>query len=171
MRKSGKFAGTPRYYEVAQVVMWAEWQAGQTLRAVERDAGGRPSKNLSQPATGSYALDRIDTAHRLNPHDPAIWTFLGGRAFALFFLDRLDEAADWARRSAQCVTTGLWAHGIEAAVLGHLGREQEAAAALAEAYRLKPDFSIDFVRQVLPYRIPKHRQRFLEGLARAGLDV
>ena len=116
------------------------------------------------------ALERIDSALRLNPHDPAIWTFLAGRALALFFLDRLDEAADWARRSAQCVTTGFWAHGFEAAVLGHLGREREAAAALAEAYRLKPDFSADFVRQILPFRIPEHRQRFLDGLAKAGLE-
>ena len=115
------------------------------------------------------ALDRIDGAIRLNPHDPSIWTFLGGRAIALFFLDRLEEAADWARRSAQCATTGLWAHGIEAVVLAHLGRDQEAAAALAQAYRLKPDFSVEFARKVLPFRNPAHRHRFLEGLAKAGL--
>ena len=32
MRRSGKFAGTPEYYKVAKVVLWAEWQAGHQLR-------------------------------------------------------------------------------------------------------------------------------------------
>ena len=39
-----------------------------------------------------------------------------------------------------------------------------------EAYRLKPDFSTDFLSQVMPFRNPAHRQRMLDGLARAGLE-
>ena len=86
-------------------------------------------QDAGQPAR---ALDRIDAAIRLNPRDPSIWTFQAGRALALFFLDRLDEAADWAHRSTQSVSSGVWSHGIEAAVLAHLGRKREAAAALGD---------------------------------------
>jgi TolB-like protein len=119
-----------------------------------------------QPAQG---MNRIDTALRLNPRDPSVWTFQAGRALALFLLDRLDEAADWAQRSTQSVPTGLWAHGVEAAVLAHLGRDREAAAALAQVYRLKPNFSAEFVREVFPFRVAAHRDRFLDALRRAGL--
>jgi TolB-like protein/Tfp pilus assembly protein PilF len=121
---------------------------------------------VGQPA---QALDRIDTALRLNPRDPSAWTFQAGRAIALFLLDRLDEAADWARRSTQSVSDNLWSHGVEAVVLAHLGREREAAAALAQVYRLKPDFSAEFVREVFPFQIAAHRDRFLEGLRKAGM--
>jgi adenylate cyclase len=120
-----------------------------------------------QPAR---ALDRIDAAIRLNPRDPAIWTFQAGRALALFLLDRLDEAADWAHRSTRSISTGLWSHGIEAAVLAHLGRRREAAAALAQVYRLKPNFSAEFVREVFPFKVADHRERFLDGLHKAGLS-
>jgi adenylate cyclase len=117
----------------------------------------------------TQALDRIDTALRLNPRDPSVWTFQAGRALTLFFLDRLDEAADWAHRSTQSISTGLWSHGVEAAVLAHLGREQEAAAALAQVYRLKPNFSAEFVREVFPFKVAADRDRFLDGLRKAGL--
>jgi tetratricopeptide (TPR) repeat protein len=120
-----------------------------------------------QPAS---ALDRIDTAIRLNPRDPAIWTFQAGRALALFFLDRLDEAADWAHRSTQSISTGLWSHGIEAVVLAHLGRKREAAAALDQVYRSKPNFSAEFVREVFPFKVADHSERFLDGLRKAGLS-
>ncbi len=115
------------------------------------------------------ALERIDTAIRLNPNDPAAWTFYGGRAFALYFLGRLDEAADWARRSARSATTGLWAHVIEAVVLAQLGHAREAASALTEARRLKPDLSTAFVREVMPFRDPAHAGRVVDGLVKAGL--
>lgn len=115
------------------------------------------------------ALDRMDIAIRLSPRDPSMWTFQAGRALALFFLDRLDEAADWAHRSTRSISTGLWSHGIEAAVLAHLGRKQEAAAALAQVYRLKPNFSAEFVRDAFPFKVADHRERFLEGLRWAGL--
>jgi len=117
----------------------------------------------------SAALDSIDTALRLNPHDPAIWAFLVGRALALLVTKEFAEAAEWARRSVQSATAGVWAYGIEAATLGHLGRKHEAAAALAETFRLKPDFSADFVREVFPFRDPGHLESILAGLRKAGL--
>ena len=51
MRKSGKFVGTARYYELARAVLWAEWRAGQELKAAERSAGpGRGhTEKISQP--------------------------------------------------------------------------------------------------------------------------
>ena len=117
----------------------------------------------------SMALDSIDTAIRLNPHDPSIWTFMSGRALALLVTEKFAEAAEWARRSVRSATAGVWAYGIEAAALGHLGRKREASAALAETYRLKPDFSTGFVREVFPFRNPGHLETALDGLRKAGL--
>jgi adenylate cyclase len=147
-------------------------QPGQIAGALDpRRAARMPATKV--PWAIATPLDpvvpAVETALRLNPRDPSVWTFQAGRALALFCLDRLDEAADWAQRSARSVPTGLWSHGIEAAVLAQLGREREAAAALAQVYRLKPDFSADFVLEVFPFQLAGHRDRFLDGLRKAGL--
>ena len=65
----------------------------------------------------------------------------------------------------QSISTGLWSHGIEAAVLAHLGRKREATAVLAQ-----PNFSTEFVREVSPFKVADHREWFIDGLYKAGLS-
>jgi TolB-like protein/Tfp pilus assembly protein PilF len=115
------------------------------------------------------ALKQIDTAIRLNPQDPSIWTFLGGRAQALYFLGRLDEAAASARRSAQSSVAVYLPHAIEAAILVALGRDQEAAAALATGRAINPDLSVGLIDKVMPFRNPSLRNRWISDLKKAGL--
>ncbi len=55
--------------------------------------------------------------------------------------------------------------------MGHLGRLQEARAAVDELLKRKPDFSTDFVRKFVYYnKNPDHLERYIEGLKRAGLE-
>ncbi len=44
-------AGTPDYYKVARVVLWAEWKAGHQLKTAESNKPETRFKPMSQPAT------------------------------------------------------------------------------------------------------------------------
>jgi len=55
-----------------------------------------------------------------------------------------------------------------ASARGHLGRHDEAAAALGEVYRLFPDFGPAYVAATYPFRNPADTAMFAEGLRHAG---
>jgi len=55
-----------------------------------------------------------------------------------------------------------------ASAKGHLGRHDEAAAALGEVYRLFPEFGSAYVAATYPFRNPADAAMFTEGLCRAG---
>ncbi|MDZ4737344.1 MAG: adenylate/guanylate cyclase domain-containing protein [Rhodospirillaceae bacterium] len=115
------------------------------------------------------ALERIDTAIRLNPRDPSIWTFLGGRALALFLLGQREEAAKSARRSAQSAVAIYLPHVIEAAILADLGRDREAAAAMAMAREINSALSGAMIETAMPLQNPAHRDLYMSSLRKAGL--
>jgi adenylate cyclase len=115
-------------------------------------------------------LKSMEIALRLNPRDPAVFTYYGGRALALLFVGRTEEAVEAAWRSTRSGMTGVYLpHTFEAAILAHLGRNREAAAAVARARAINPDLTIAFVRDHLPIDDPTHRELFLSSLAKAGL--
>lgn len=148
--------------------------AGEFARAIELNANFAHAHyglgwSLVLAGRPEEAIQRIDAAIRLNPQDPSLWTFLGGRALALFFLGRLEEAAVSARRSAQSSVAVYLAHAIETAILVELGRDREAAAALATGRGINPKLSVALIDKVMPFRNPAHRDRYISNLQRAGL--
>jgi adenylate cyclase len=56
-----------------------------------------------------------------------------------------------------------------ASLYGHTGRPEEAREMWRELLEINPDFSVERVRRVLPYRDPAWFDRFDGGLAKAGL--
>jgi tetratricopeptide (TPR) repeat protein len=77
------------------------------------------------------AIDCVDKAIRLSPHDPALYGLLMTRAGALETLGREQEALDWVRRSLALSPANPIALRHEIALLEILGRDDEAK----EAYR------------------------------------
>jgi tetratricopeptide (TPR) repeat protein len=63
----------------------------------------------------------------------------------------------------------LPAHLVLAAVYSELGREEEARAEAGEILRLSPAFSLEVLRQRLPYKDPAVSERHLAALRKAGL--
>ena len=73
MRNMEKFAGTPRYYEVARAVRWAEWKAGQELREAEREQGKRHDLTSSQPGNKSAGFLTLLGDHKLKKDTAYRW--------------------------------------------------------------------------------------------------
>jgi len=77
------------------------------------------------------AIDCVDKAIRLSPHDPALYGLLMTKAGALETLGRDAEALDWVRRSLALSPANPIALRHAIALLEILGRDEEAK----EAYR------------------------------------
>ena len=53
--------------------------------------------------------------------------------------------------------------------LGHLGKTEEAAFYIDQLSRLDPDFSIDQMDKVYPFKRETDRNHYIEGLRKAGV--
>jgi adenylate cyclase len=60
-------------------------------------------------------------------------------------------------------------HEILAVLYSELGREEEARAEVAEVLRISPNYSLEGVRQRLPFTDPAEARRYLAALRKAGL--
>jgi len=117
------------------------------------------------------AMAELDIAMRLSPRDPIMWVFECTKATALVLMDDFDQALDYARRAARHANTGLWASVAMTSVLGHLGRAEEAGAALRNLLGIKPDFAPEFIRTYLPFDRQEDHEQYVAGLRKAGLDI
>ena len=152
---------------------------GQHERAIavlERAIRLNPSSALAHWALGAAlvpvgcpdcAIPLIEKAIRLSPHDPWMHEFLFNIAAAHFFAERYEQAATYAKRSLEAKSDQPGAYRLLAASYGHLGRTEEAKAALDALLRLMPDFSAADLAVFLP---PAVAERYLEGLRKAGWE-
>ena len=115
------------------------------------------------------ALSHLEMAMRLSPHDPNMGSFLVRIADAHLFLRRDEDAAAWAKKALRQPGFQWSRHAVLISALAHLGRAAEAAAALDEVLRQRPDFSRDFVAKTHLIGDEGDMSRYLDGLARAGV--
>jgi adenylate cyclase len=116
------------------------------------------------------AIPHLEKAVRLSPRDPRLWSFLNVRALAHHLMGQYEDALEWASKAVRQPNAGHWTIAHVAAALGHLGRIEEARAAVSELLRRNPEFSCSFVRK---YRFSVKNsadvENYLDGLRLAGL--
>ncbi|MEZ5652811.1 MAG: winged helix-turn-helix domain-containing protein [Burkholderiaceae bacterium] len=115
------------------------------------------------------ALPVLETCLRVSPRDPMVGSSFVRRAEAHLALGDLDAALSWSTRAVQRADAQFWSNFAQLASLGLLGRHDEAAAALERLLARRPDASIELFRTALPIADPALRERYADGLARAGL--
>jgi len=118
------------------------------------------------------ALEQCEAALRLSPRDPMTWRIFFLRAGALYQLRRYEEAAKWAREATRHPTADtLWPHIYMAAASAQLGRTREAAAAIDEMRRVRPEVTVASLLSWRNMRIrsPQSLEHIIEGLRKAGL--
>ncbi len=114
------------------------------------------------------ALPLIDIAMRLNPYYPFYYILYRGKAFLV--MERYEEALEALKRSAAHNPESMPAQLYLAACLGLLGKAEAAQEALAEVYRIFPEFSMAWVHTFLPYKRAADLDRLVKGLRKAGLS-
>ena len=115
------------------------------------------------------ALESVQEAMRLSPRDllVVIWRVVEG--WAHLSAARFDRAAESARLAIAWNASFADAHAILASALGHAGRLDEARSALGDALRHLPGLTLRDPRLRRPFRREADRERFLDGLRKAGL--
>jgi len=107
----------------------------------------------------------IEKAIRLSPRDPVMHEFLFDLGVAHFLAARYEEAIDWEKKSLRSRPDQPGAYRVLAASYGHLGRTEEARAALEAMRELAPDFSFETLRLHVPDSVV---ERYVEGWRKAG---
>ena len=116
------------------------------------------------------AMTCFEEAVKISPTDPYRWAFLSYGATALLFKGDYEGAANWAARAESVPNSHYWSTAIRASALGHLGRREEAAQAIADLLERRPGLTRDIVQERLFYlRDAAQLDTYLSGLKQAGL--
>ncbi len=114
----------------------------------------------------------IREALRLSPHDTAAYVWQATVGFAEFYLGKDEEAIVWLRQSIEINPNFSVAHFFLAAACAHLGRVEEARAAVEAGLAFDPSFTIAR-RRANPFSrnetYLKQIERYYTGLRMAGV--
>lgn len=117
------------------------------------------------------SIDACDRAARLSPHDPVMWTIQTVKTLSLVCLNRINEAVDVGRECIRQPTAPWTAYLVLASALGLAGDKSGGASVLTKINEMKPDFSVDDVLHIFPFRDPSHLELVVSGLGNVGLEL
>jgi adenylate cyclase len=113
------------------------------------------------------AVPHLESAIRLSPHDPNMGSFLVRIADARYFTKDYEGAVNFALKALGQPNFQWSRYAVLIAALGQLKRQDEARRYLDEVTRLRPDFSIAFVRHGHLIGERENMAHFCEGLSKA----
>jgi len=154
-----------RACEHADAVTWT--QRALALNPGEAESYAWLANVLSHVGRSAEALQQLTHATRLDPIHPALWDFYIGRA--LLHLGRYEAALV---SLDTCLRRAPFFGAIQryrAAALAHLGRPEEARAALPAPATPGNYQTIGDIKRWGSYRESIEFDRFIGGLRRAGL--
>ncbi len=123
---------------------------------------------LSFAGRPQEAIDLVEQAMRLNPRYPFSYLWALGHAYRL--VGRLPEAITALKRVVMRNPDRITAHVLLAVIYSELGREEEARVEVTEILRISPHYSLEVVRQRIPYKDLAVLERQVAALRKAGLE-
>jgi adenylate cyclase len=122
---------------------------------------------------GDYdaALSHLDDAIRLSPRDPLLVCWHLCKGWAALSAERYEEAIEFRTRAADANPEFPDIYAVLAAANGQLGRAEAARAALDQLLRRMPALTAGDERLDRPFARTADRERFLEGLRKAGMPA
>ena len=120
---------------------------------------------LGRPAEGLPAQEKSNV---LSPRDPRHGIWMWTMALTHLTAHRYDQAVEWSQRAIRRHPGNPDAHLVLASSLGHLGRVEDARAALDSYARLMPH-KAERPSLVWSYKHEADEAHFLDGLRKAGL--
>ncbi len=115
-------------------------------------------------------IEKMERGLQLNPLDRQNHIYMTFLARAYMNARQYEQSVEWARKAIQRKSDYASAHFILAVTMSHLGREDEARAALEKCESLQPGF-VDHRAAWRPYRTPTDNDHIHEGLRKLGLDT
>lgn len=132
---------------------------GHMWKAIVAGFAGDPEESVRE----------VQHALRLNPASPFWYLFaLGNACFATW---RYEECIAACNKAIAKNPNFIFAQMLLGAGLGQLGRSDGARKALDECRRLNPHFSLDWAKNLIPFKEQATIDRFVAGLRKAGLTT
>jgi adenylate cyclase len=153
----------------------------EVLTTLRRAVELNPSMPVARSLLGQFlgiagrteeGLRELDTAIRLSPKDPQLWTFHAGKAVVFFNAQRYEESRAASERALEVDPdfANATAYSNIAATSALLGDLPRARAALAETLRLWPDMSVATFKAVFASIPDGPVEEFFRGMRLAGWD-
>jgi TolB-like protein len=118
-----------------------------------------------QPAA---AVPKLSAILDIDPRFAFVHVTLADLGLAKLLTGDYPAALGFIERSLAEQAGNVRAWQRKTVTLAHLGRIEEAEAALAQLRKLQPDFSPEYLVATYPFRDPAHAAIFLDGLRKAG---
>jgi TolB-like protein/class 3 adenylate cyclase/Flp pilus assembly protein TadD len=159
---------------LAYVVGEVEEGAALLERAINLDpnlASARTWRGWTHNYLGECdaAIEQFQTALRLSPVDPRIYSPQTGMAYALFFSGRHEDATPWATLATRQQPNFVSAHRILIAALAASGRFDEARQACLHALQIDPSQRISGIADRTPFRRAADIERLAQAFRIAGM--
>jgi tetratricopeptide (TPR) repeat protein len=116
------------------------------------------------------AIGHLATSTRLSPRDVTEAPILFNYGLCAFLAGRYSESMSYERRAIELRPEYFPALTALAAAAGLAGDVDVASHALAEAKRVQPSLSDDWIERYHPLVRAEDRARFIDGLRKAGLN-
>ncbi len=139
-----------------------EAERAVTLDPNDADACVTLGEILSCAGRPQEAVGLVEKAMRLDPHYPASYLFALGQAY--YLTGRYEEAIPVFKRLLTRNPDNLHAHFLLAITYSERGRTEEARAELAACRDISPTYSLERVRDRIPYRDPTLVERWMKML-------
>ncbi len=130
---------------------------GHMWKAIVAGFAGDPEQGVQE----------VQIAMRLNPGSPFWYFFALGNA--CFAMSSYKDCVAACTKAIEKNPNFIFAQMLLAASLGHIGMGAPAEKALNECRRLNPGFSLDWAKNLIPYKSKEDSERFSTGLEMAGL--
>jgi tetratricopeptide (TPR) repeat protein len=132
--------------------LWLRGEDEASIRELNEAIGLSPNFALAhyqlgfvQAQTGDAqaAVEAVEVARQLSPFDPMLYAMCAARAWALFRLERFEEAGEWALNTIRQPNASLHARALSALVLARVGRLEESLREVDVVRRLRPGYTIN----------------------------
>jgi adenylate cyclase len=152
-----------RHYEQAI----AEIERAIALDPNDADNYAELSSALNWVGRPEEAIGWMEKAMRLNPYYPVI--YLLGLGLAQYMTQKRDAAIATFRTALLHSPAFLGAHILLAILFGEAGRMEEARAEVSEVLRINPDYSLESLKEKIPFKDQTFLEKGMEILRQAGL--
>jgi adenylate cyclase len=115
------------------------------------------------------ALGRFETAFRVSPRDPRLYSAYQSQCVPLFALDRYEQVIRAAQYVMRQVPNWTESFTMQAAAYARLGQLDEARNAVESLRRIDAQYSLRRALRRHPYRDATERDKLADALGQAGL--